>query len=136
MTDKDDAALAAWDAETNPIEGPSEISMTGTIHARDALAARLREVIAERDNAIAERVSVVERWNDDAMRLRYERDTWYRMNADSEQKRADAMVMLARIRAIAENYHDVDVTGDPPREVNCNPCAAEVLAVLDGGDHA
>lgn len=36
------AALERWDAETNPIEGPSEISMTGTIHAGDALAALLR----------------------------------------------------------------------------------------------
>lgn len=58
-------------------------------------------------------------------RLTEERD-----NTTKALRRADSM--LTAVRKIADDYHDVDVTGDPPREVACNPCANDILNVLEG----
>jgi len=43
-----------------------------------------------------------------------------------------AEATLAAVRKVADDYHDVDVVGDPPHEVALNPCANEVLLALDG----
>lgn len=58
-------------------------------------------------------------------RLTEERD-----NTTKALRRADSM--LTAVRKIADDYHDVDVTGDPPREVACNPCANDILNLLAG----
>lgn len=46
--------------------------------------------------------------------------------------KGELQATLAAVRKIADDYHDVDVTVDPPRKVACNPCAAEILNVLEG----
>lgn len=206
------AALERWDAETNPIEGPSEISMTGTIHAGDTLARLLRAAnppageeraaepatctdcgglgyveegahpcmkcdgtgkpepatpavgedagadcectcaaeLAEKVRALLADVARLqkeldgttfreERYAEDAVgarlaledaRAEVARLTEERDNTTKALRRADSM--LTAVRKIADDYHDVDVTGDPPREVACNPCANDILNVLEG----
>lgn len=52
--------------------------------------------------------------------------------ADACRAGAAAIRTLAAVRKIADDYHDVDVVGDPPHEVACNPCANDILNVLEG----
>jgi len=75
----------------------------------------------------------------DVARLTEERDSARASFYGNAEKAAQwfdelrqARATLAAVRKVAENYHDVDQVGDPPRWKACNPCAAEILNVLDG----
>lgn len=114
----DEALLAVLDAAASHLTRTQDFELAQGVQAaatrhRAALAdvARLTE---ERDSARASFYGNAEKaaqWFDE---LRQARAT------------------LAAVRKVAENYHDVDQVGDPPRWKACNPCAAEILNVLDG----
>jgi len=47
-------------------------------------------------------------------------------------ERDKALATLAAVRKVAENYNNVDFVGDGRIEMTTNPCAAEILNVLEG----
>lgn len=106
------------------------------------LAARLRALLADVARLQKELDGTTfreERYAEDAVgarlaledaRAEVARLTEERDNTTKALRRADSM--LTAVRKIADDYHDVDVTGDPPREVACNPCANDILNALDG----